>query len=131
MQKLYDTMINVILVVNGIYDILCACSIIWLSAFPFFGFLSNIHPTLFSSNRHINHQVIRRFMSYWILTYGIVRTTNGFYPCDILDFLGAMTYFIEAFCFEYELRVGNTMIESKVRFVSVVSIVLAILVLLR
>ena len=48
-----------------------------------------------------------------------------------LDILGALTYLIEAFCFEYEHRVGGTMVQSKVRFVSIFSLVLGILVASR
>jgi hypothetical protein len=86
---------------------------------------------MFSSDDHINHPVIRRLLSYWILTYGTVRTAAGLHREDVLDMLAAMTYFIEAFCFEYELRVGGTMVRSKVAFVSVFSLAIGILVASR
>ena len=86
---------------------------------------------MFASEDHINHPVIRRLLSYWLLTYGTVRTAAGLHRDNVLDILGALTYLIEAFCFEYELRIGGTMIQSKVTFVSVFSLALGILVASR
>jgi len=47
------------------------------------------------------------------------------------DIIAAMTYFIEAFSLEYESRMANTLFQDKVTFVSVFSVVLGILVILR
>jgi len=105
--------INIILITNGVYDIACAASILWLNDLPLFSTLAKLHPTMFNSLQHSEHPVIKRLLSY------------------SLDVATAMTYFIEAFCFEYESRVGQTMDSSKVAFVSIVSTIMGILFLLR
>jgi hypothetical protein len=38
--------------------------------------------------------------------------------------VGALTYFIEAFCFQYESRIGGTVVRSKATIVSVVSLLM-------
>ena len=119
---------HVILVVNGFYDIVCACSILWLWRFPFFSYLSTLHASMFRDDKHVNNPVIRRLLSYWLLTYGLVRIVAGFQGNDVIDILGASTYFIECFCFEYECRVGKTMVHSKVTFVSFLSLTFGIFI---
>lgn len=123
--------INIILITNGVYDIACAASILWLNDLPLFSTLAKLHPTMFASLQHSEHPVIKRLLSYWLITYGMVRTMAGFHRDNALDVATAMTYFIEAFCFEYESRVGQTMDSSKVAFVSIVSTIMGILFLLR
>ncbi len=86
---------------------------------------------MFEKEEHINHPVIRRLLAYWLFTYGMARTAAGLHRDNVLDIVGALTYFIEAFCFEYEIRVGETMIRSKVTFVSVFSFFLGAFVLSR
>jgi hypothetical protein len=133
-EKLVETMplrflIDVILIVNGLYDLTCACSILWLGHLPGFSVLSNLHAGMFEE--HVSHPVIRRLLAYWLLTYGMVRTMAGLYGDHVLSVVGALTYFIEAFSFEYESRVGETMVRSKVTFVSVTSLFLGVVVWTR
>ena len=123
--------VDMILVVNGLYDILCAFSILWLHRLPGFHLLSNIHVAMFKDERHYSNPVICRLLAYWVLTYGTVRTAAGCHHSHSLDTVGALTYFIEAFCFEYESRVGETMIRSKVAFVSACCLLIGVLVLAR
>ena len=66
-----------------------------------------------------------------LLAVHMARTAAGLHLDNALHIVGAITYFIEAFCFEYELRVGETMNRSKVTFVSVCSLFLGALVLSR
>lgn len=42
-----DTLINGILISNGIYDIICASSILFLFDYPGFRFMATLHPTMF------------------------------------------------------------------------------------
>jgi hypothetical protein len=60
----------------------------------------------------------------------MVRIAAGLYGGPVINIAAALTYFIEAFCFEYENTVGKTTIPSKVRFVSVFSLILGIHVLM-
>jgi len=44
------------------------------------------------------------------MTYGIIRTSIGFYPKSYeLKKLGIISYLVEAFCFEYESFVSNNL----------------------
>jgi hypothetical protein len=115
--------IDIVLVANGLYDLTCACSILWLHKLPVFSFLSNLHSAMFKHE----HPVVRRLLAYWLITYGTVRAAAGLHRD--LRVLAASTYFIEAFCFEHESWVGETMVRSKVTFVSVFSVLLGVLVL--
>jgi hypothetical protein len=54
---------------NGIYDIICALSI--LQYLPSF-LINNIHLSMID-NYSYNNKIFERFFAYWILTYGIIR----------------------------------------------------------
>jgi len=120
-----------ILFLNGVYDLMCMAGILWLSKVPIFDGLSQLHPTMFSSKDHSEHPVIKRLLAYWIMTYGTVRLIAGIYTEEGLDYVAAASYFIEALCFEIELLKGKTLLTEKVRFVSIFSAALGVLVMLR
>jgi hypothetical protein len=81
---------------------------------------------MFEKEEHSSHPIIRRLLAYWIFTYGCVRLVSGVTNGRVL---GALSYFIEAFCFEYELFAGATLHVKKVRFVSICSVALGMMVL--
>ena len=116
-SSLTPNFINSILILNGIYDLFCSFSILFLSN-PF----STLHLNMFNSSFHI--PIINRLLAYWILTYGSIRLISGIYPSNITYFISANTYLIEAFCYEYELFINNSMIKNKIRFVSISSLFL-------
>lgn len=138
-----------ILVLNGVYDIICALSILWRdqTSSPLwepFNTLSLLHPKMFKeecgfadisysapSQRFDDSKIRFRFLAYWVLTYGVARLVAGIKYDISSDIIAAMTYFIEAFSLEYESRMANTLFQDKVTFVSVFSVVLGILVILR
>jgi len=122
--------IKIIFITNGIYDLMCALSILWLYPYPIFNFLSQLHPTVFTQ-KYINNPVIRRLLAYWIFTYGMTRTIAGLYNDPNLKIVGSLTYFIEAFCFKYEDKFYNTMIHNKATFVSMSSLFLGTFILLH
>ena len=126
-----NLLINLVLITNGIYDLACAAGILWFENLPVFNTLSKLHPTMFADDINSENPVIKRLLSYWLITYGMVRTIAGFHRNNALDIAAAMTYFIEAFCFEYENRVGGTMDPSKVAFVSIVSALMGVWFLMR
>ena len=126
-----DALISGILFLNGVYDLMCCAGILWLGNLPLFDGLSQLHPTMFSSSEHVNHPVIKRLLAYWLMTYGMARLLAGYTRESNSDVVAALSYFIEAFCFEHERYVGKTLIGSKVTFVSVFSFALGVLVILR
>ena len=126
-----SNIISNILFVNGIYDISCSVSILWLSNIPGFKLLSILHPNMYYKDIDSKNPVVKRLLAYWIMTYGIVRLFAGYKKEYILDILGSITYFIEAFFFEYENRIGKTLVHEKVKFVWISSSVLGFIVMLR
>jgi hypothetical protein len=113
-------MIKSIIFLNGIYDILCSYSILFTN-----NFLSNIHPSLFKEEENKNNPIIRRFLAYWILTYGLIRLFSGYYQnSKELLLLAYYSYLIEILAFEYELFISNSLYLYKVKFISIISIII-------
>ena len=44
--------INAILILNGIYDVLCAAGILWFSDVPGFSVLAKLHIEMFAKEEH-------------------------------------------------------------------------------
>jgi hypothetical protein len=131
MNDIISYIITYILFINGFYDITCSASILWLSNIPGFKQLSLLHPTMYSNEIDSENPVVKRLLAYWLMTYGVVRLVAGCKEEYLLDILGAITYFIEAFCFEYENRVGKTLVYEKAQFVWISSACIGALILLR
>jgi hypothetical protein len=113
--------VPVVLFANGLYDVLCSVCILSLSfsAIAPFSYLSKLHLTMFAKKADMEHPVARRFLAYWVLTYGLVRLAAGFVGhvlyCPLIVCAG-MTYFVEAAAFAFEASVGH-MVLWKVQFV--------------
>jgi hypothetical protein len=116
-MKIVDTL----LVINGIYDIICALSILFPSnKLPFYKFhLDMFHVELRSS------PLFQRMMAYLILVCGIVRLMAGIQQEKGLYMLAIGTYVIEFGWIEYENMGYHTMNSYKAHFTAVFSILLA------
>lgn len=102
-----------IIKLNGIYDILCAISILKWIPIPY---IKDLHLSMIKESRNL---LFERFFAYWIFTYGIIRLSN--------DYLLIMySYVIEAFFFAYEYFQG-TVDKKKTIFVIITSLLLAYL----
>ena len=101
-QSAGDIAISAILLLNGVYDMCCCLGILFLSNVPGFAQLSRLHNTMFVDDENVENPIIRRLLAYWLMTYGMVRTVAGARQELALDVAAALTYFIEAFCFEFE-----------------------------
>ena len=86
--------------INGIYDILCALSILKIINIPV---LEQIHLQMF---KNMNYEpIFERFLAYWIFTYGIIRVKyNIFVP---------YSYYIESLFIANECLVYKTIIFEK------------------
>jgi hypothetical protein len=104
---------------NGIYDILCGLSIFFLSNKCI---LSKFHSNIFIKE-HQNNLLIRRLLSYWILTYGLIRIQKN------IDTLIIITYFLESIVYILEYVLYKSTYGKKSIFVSLLSIILGILVM--
>ena len=142
-KLLFDfSLIELILLSNGLYDIICCVSILTKAKYLPFSHLAELHFGMFKvaeienksktnkSNNHKNQLLVKRLIAYWVGTYGLVRTMSGFSNEIVLNYIGAATYFIEAFAFAHEYYVGS-MIKDKTLFVIISSFILGIVVLMR
>ena len=105
-------MLSKIVKINGIYDILCALSILKMVNIPI---LQNIHLQMFHSNINNNE----RFLAYWIFTYGVIRLKYNFFV--------PYSYYIEALFVANECLVHKTIVFEKGIFVIVSSGILGYL----
>jgi hypothetical protein len=129
-----DLVIKWILLSNGVYDILCALSILSHGKLPLVGCLAQLHSTMYKEEiqkRDLFDSVFKRMLAFWIFTYGCIRLVAGLDASYFMDILAAVSYFIEAVAFEYESRVGDSMDQAKVTFVSIFSGALGVLMLMR
>lgn len=85
-----------ILIVNGIYDFICSLAI--LSKLTFF---QDLHPGIFTDRMSTNDRA-KRMMAYYIATYGLIRLFSGVYPSPMTYMMSSVTYYMEAFVFQYE-----------------------------
>jgi hypothetical protein len=99
----HQKIITYFIFINGIYDILCAFSILISNSIkiPLF---NNIHLNMIK-NKSVE-LLTKKYLAYWILTYGIMRL----YIYDLNIIL--MSYVIEAICF------SNEIINKRLEFVN-------------
>lgn len=123
-RGLLSNALHMLVLFNGMYDLLCFMGIMWFHSLPGF---SSFHLSIFREEDDRRHPLVRRLLAYWILTYGMVRVLAGAvdHESHALDAVAAMTYFIEAFGFEYELCVEETVIRSKVTAITLMSLPIA------
>ena len=122
----FSLFISTVLILNGMYDLLCSFSLLFFPAFvPF----STLHLSVFAQEEHREHPVVRRLLGYWLLTYGSTRLVAGLVQDDWhLNLAASLTYFIEAFCFGFEYFSG-VMVASRSMFVCVTSMLMGVAVL--
>lgn len=92
---------------NGVYDILCALSILRLINIPYLH-LDRIHLSMIKNKSE--NLLFERFMAYWIFTYGIMRLS-------VNSSLITWSYFLEAFFFANELLNHQSVYVDKSLFV--------------
>jgi len=98
---------------NGLYDILCAISILGINI----PIVKNLHLSMFMNDREPD-EMSQRFLAYWIFTYGIIRLYSS------ENIVIAYSYYIEAMAIANESLVKKTMHMDKAYFVICASILL-------
>ena len=122
-MKLLDN----ILIINGIYDIVCALSILFPNdTMPFY----RLHLDMFHVEMR-SSPLFQRMLAYQILLCGIVRIIAGIQHEKGLYILAISTYLIEFGWIEYENLVYNTMNSYRAHFTSLFSIVLACYIVVK
>lgn len=69
--------------INGIYDIICA-----LSLLNYIPYLRYLHLNMIK-HHHYKNQLFERFFAYWVFTYGLIRIFGDYK-------LIAFSYYLEA-----------------------------------
>ena len=101
--------------INGIYDILCALSILKMINIPI---LQTFHLQMF---KNMNYDpIFERFLAYWLFTYGIIRIKY--------NFLVPYSYYIETLFIANECLVHKTIVFERGIFVIISSGLLGYLV---
>lgn len=126
-RKMINNILRNIILLNGVYDLICFIGIMWFHRIPGF---SRFHLDVFRDAEQ--HPLVRRLLAYWVLTYGVVRVCAGLFACRnrLMDVTAALTYMIEIFGFEYELCVEDSVISYKVTAITLMSIPIAATLLL-
>ena len=104
--------INLIVKINGIYDILCALTILRIIHIPI---LDRLHISMITNE---TTPIFIRFFAYWIFTYGMIRVI-----CN--NHLVTYSYYIEAACFMNEYY-NDSVNKEKTAFVIVSSLLLGL-----
>lgn len=110
---------------NGAFDIGCA----FLALYAPHLSIAALHVGMFIQEKDYKHEILRRVMAYWLLSYGMVRLAF-WQPGCVHPGLVACTYFLEAFAWWTEEVVYLTTHEEKTTMVSWMSIFLGVSTLL-
>lgn len=115
-----------ILLLNGIYDIVCSVSILYfpLSIFGQLHIGMIMVVPLCSDIAII--EFTNRFIAYWIFGYGLIRFFAGLCKTDSLYGLAIISYLMETFVFCNESIVYKTMDKQKTIFVATTSMIIAL-----
>jgi hypothetical protein len=105
-------MIELLFQINGIYDILCALSIMRIIRIPI---LNKLHLSMFK-RYHIENRLFERSLAYYIFMNGVIRLSK----CGSLI---TMSYYCEATFFLLEIMQNSVYID-KALFVVVTSLFL-------
>lgn len=108
-----------IFLINGIYDIICGLSILFLPNSLF----ANIHISIFN-DEYKNNDLIQRLIAYWIITQGIIRISIIFENSLIIKNLIILSYLIEIYAFSNEYFIYNSTIYYKTLFIIITSLIL-------
>lgn len=113
-------MIQEIIFINGIYDILCALSILRYINIPL---LNTLHLSMFMKNQN-QCPLFERILAYWIFTYGIIRLSGN-------SLLISLSYYMESLFIANECFINKTIELNKGLFVVVTSYALGYLSYLK
>jgi len=108
-------MLNVIIKVNGIYDILCGLSI--LNCIPE-SILSNLHLGMFKRHKIYNYAYFERALSFYIILYGFMRLFGS-------KLIISTSYISEALYFYNEMVNHDTVYTDKATYVVITSSLLS------
>ena len=116
-------MIDVLVIVNGVYDVVCAlCILVVPDDTWVLSSLAAMHKTMLKKNEEnvASHPLVRRLLAYWVSCYGFTRLAV-ITQLPYMQRLAALTYFLEALAWSLEAYVHSSASKSKSLFVIVTS----------
>ena len=119
-----DAFVDLLLLVNGVYDVVCAISILWLPA----SCLGRLHLHVFNETET---PTANRIFAYWILTYGLDRIIAGAYTSPATDAIAVLSYLMESATYYHESSVFASVDAGKASFVYLASLFLSVMVATR
>jgi hypothetical protein len=119
-----DALVDLLLLVNGVYDVVCATSILWLPA----SCLGRLHLNVFNETET---PTANRIFAYWILTYGLDRIIAGAYTSPATDAIAVLSYLMESASYYHESSVFASVDAGKAGFVYLASLFLSVIVATR
>ena len=117
-------MINLVIFLNGIYDLFCGFAILFFSSNPYLAPIANLHPKIFKEA--YRDDLTRRLLAYWIITYGIIRLAVIF-KNNCIFIMIIISYFIEILAYSNENYFYKTTDNNKVLWINGLSFLIIIL----
>jgi hypothetical protein len=113
--------IQISIIINGIYDILCSLCILKIISIPI---LNELHLSMYKNK--LDDQE-KRLLAYWIFTYGIARLTCGInLKYKICSYIAMNSYIVELVATINESIVHNKMHKNRALFVILFSSLFAL-----
>lgn len=122
--EILDAFVDVSLLLNGVYDVVCALSILWLPTSR----LGRLHLHVF---KKAETPAANRIFAYWVLTYGLDRIVAGMYSSPATDVIAVLSYLMESAAYCNESSTFKSVDTGKAMFVSLASLFLSVTVGIR
>jgi hypothetical protein len=115
--------VKYVVILNGIYDILCAISLLKIVELPLF---NKFHLNMYNTPKTDDY---KRILAYYIFLNGIIRIFCGLYlQKQVLASIVIASYILEALFITDEMISRKTILVSNGSFVIATSLILAALV---
>lgn len=119
-----DAFVDASVLVNGVYDVACAFSILWRPVSR----LARLHLHVFNE---LNTPAAHRIFAYWVMTYGLSRIVAGAYTSPATDAIAVLSYLTESAAYYNESSFLTGVDAGKARFVYLSSLFLSAVVAIR
>jgi hypothetical protein len=123
-KEVLSTFVDASLLLNGVYDVVCALSILWLPTSR----LGRLHIHVFKKTETRSSN---RIFAYWVLTYGLDRIVAGMYSSPATDVIAVLSYLMESAAYFNEASTFKSVDTYKAMFVYLISMALAMMVGIR
>lgn len=123
-NEVLNVFVDASLLMNGVYDVVCALSILWLPTSR----LGRLHLHVFKTTETPSSN---RIFAYWVLTYGLDRIVAGMHTSPATDVLAVLSYLMESAAYCNESFTFKSVDTGKAMFVCLTSLFLSVTVGIR